>query len=217
MKVAVFGGGRVGTAMAAEMPGVPVVRRGQDLACEVACICWPAQAVVNFAAEHPLGAKAIKVSFCNGVWATRDGADHQGICYVRAVHLGDVAKLGRKAWRVKRTDVADALVKAGLRVTKSKTDHDGHLWSKALYLLPMALACADVDEYKGSGRLVTTTQVYAEWYDVVRQAAVKAIGEAAISHHEPRVKHLVSRTPRGWVPSPSPEELQYFRDKLCAE
>src|SRR5262245_157309 len=100
IEVAIFGGGRVGTAMAAEMPGVPVVRRDQDCECDVACICWPAHTLCKFAETHPLGVCGIKVAFCNGVWAVEDGADDAGICYVRASVLGDRAATGRKAWRV---------------------------------------------------------------------------------------------------------------------
>lgn len=211
-KVVIFGGGRVGTAMAAEMPGVPVVRRGQDRACDVAAICWPAQAVRDFAAVHPLGAEGTTVAFCNGVWAEEDGAVHAGICYVRAVHLGDAAKPGRKGWRVGHGPTADALRAAGLAVVCSRGDHTAELWGKALYLLPLALACADLGGL--TGRAVTDKEEYAEWYEVVRDRAVEAIGEAAVARREERVRFLISRTPRGWSPSPSDEELAYFRERL---
>lgn len=214
-RVAIFGGGRVGTAMAAEMPGAPVLRGGQDCECDVACICWPAQAILSFNMLHPKASGATKVAFCNGVWAEEDGADHAGICYVRAVHLGDLAKPGRKGWRVGSGPVANALRAAGLGVVCSRGDHLAELWGKALYLLPLALACA---EHGGlTGRTVTDKEEYAEWYDVVRRRAVAAIGEDLVASREPRVKFLISRTPRGWCPSPSSEELEYFRAKLCAD
>lgn len=217
-RVAIFGGGRVGTAMALEMPGVPVVRRGQDAGLgpgDVACVCWPAQAVAGFAASHPRAATARRVAFCNGVWAVGDGMDEHGCCYVRAVHLGDRAKPGRNGWRVASAGVAAVLRGAGLGVThSSRSDHAGHLWGKALYLLPVALACADLGGL--TGRAVTDKVEYAEWYDAVRSAAVVAIGEAAVVRQEPHVRHLVGRTPRGWAPSPLPEELAYFRARLQA-
>ena len=201
--------------MAAEMPGVPVVRRGQDCVCDVAAVCWPAQAIRDFAAAHPLGARGTKVAFCNGVWAAEEGADHVGICYVRAVHLGDMATPGRKGWRVGSGPVADVLRAAGLGVVCSRGDHLGELWGKALYLLPLALACAERGGL--TGRTVTDTEEYAEWYGVVRCRAVVAIGEEAVARREDRVKFLIGRTPRGWSPSPSEEELAYFRGKLCAD
>ena len=213
-RIAIFGSGRVGTAMAAEMPGVPVIRRGEDYACDIACVCWPAQAIQDFVRVHPIAVLATKVTFCNGVWATEEGADHAGICYVRAVHRGDVSDPRRKAWRVGDGPVAAALKASGLGVVCSRVDHLGELWGKALYLLPLALACADLGGL--TGRAVTDKEEYAEWYDVVRCRAVEAIGEAAVARREPRVRYLLERTPRGWSPSPSAEELAYFRKKLCA-
>lgn len=200
--------------MAAEMPGVPVVRRGGDMACDIACICWPAHAIGGFAAMHPMAAGAIKVSFCNGVWAVADGADHAGICYVRACNKGDHAKPGYKGWRVGRADVAAVLRSKGLGVVLSRGGHGGFLWGKALYLLPLALACTD----RGTdAKMVVNTVEYAEWYDVVRRAAVTAVGETVVTQHEPRVRYLCERTPRGWHPSPTAEELAYFRGRLCAD
>lgn len=220
-RVAIFGGGRVGCAMAAEMPDAPVVHRGEDAACDVACICWPAHAIRGFAAAHPRGAAAnVTVAFCNGCWAREDGADHAGICYVRAVHRGDRARLGQKGWRVGHAGAATILRSEGLGVTLSSGAHEAFLWEKALYLLPLALTVDDLSrdgELTGGARMVVDTDTYAEWYDMVRRAAVRAIGEIATAAREARVHHLVSRTPRGWLPSPSPEELAYFRERLsCA-
>lgn len=217
-RVVIFGGGRVGQAMAAEMPRALLIRRGQDAECDVACVCWPAQAIRDFAAAHPRGAAARHVvAFCNGAWAVADGAGHAGICYVRASHAGDRAAPGRKAWTVGEPAVAAALRAAGLGVTcsYSKVGHEAKVWGKALYLLPLCLACADLE---GTGvRLVTASPVYAEWYDVVRCAAVDAIGEQLVAGQEARVRYLVERTPRGWFPSPSREEIEYFRRRLgCA-
>lgn len=217
-KLAIFGGGRVGTAMSLEMPGVPVVRRGEDCECEVAVICWPAHAVGGFSAAHPAAAGSHKVAFSNGVWAVGDGADEQGCCYVRAIHLGDRAKPGRNGWRVGVKSTASALRGAGLGVTLSRgNEHRRFVWEKCLYLVPLALAVRDTPDYAGVGRLVTESSLYAEWYDAVRSVAVADIGEAAVSRCEPRVRFLLSRTPHGWTPSPSPEELAYFEDRLCAD
>jgi hypothetical protein len=214
-RVAIFGGGRVGVAMQLEMTEVvPVIGRESDCACDVACICWPAHAIRGFAATHPLGAQGVKVAFCNGAWAVEDGADHAGICYVRATVRGEWNSNDRKAWRVGRSDVADALSGAGLGVicTSGRGDHQHYVWSKCLYILPLALACEDV---RCDARDVVVTDAYAEWYDIVRWAAVKAIGEEAVAGQEARVRFLTERSPRGWLPSPSHEELDYFKERLC--
>ncbi len=210
-RVAIFGGGRVGTAMAAEMPNSPVIHRGQDIACEIACICWPAHALKDFCATHPIGARSMKVAFCNGAWAVSEGADHAGICYVRATSIGDKSTRP-KSWRVGRKDIADALSAAGLSVVCSHDNHDAHLWGKCLYLLPLALACNTI-----TARAALKTPEYYEWYNLVRDASVAKIGESATARQEPRVKYLLDRLPRDWRPSPSPQEVDYFREKLCAE
>ncbi len=213
VSVAIFGGGRVGTAMSLEMPGVPVVRRGEDLACEVACICWPAHAIWHFAATHPLAARsATKVAFCNGAWATEAGADDAGICYVRATGSREVgAGPDRKSWRTGSRYAAVRLQEAGLGVVCSREDHLAHVWCKCLFLLPLALACADTGQ---PARVAARTEWYAEWYAIVRATAVAAIGEERVARKEPRAKFLVDRCPKGWRPSPSPEELEYFRERL---
>lgn len=215
VRVAIFGGGRVGTAMAAEMPSVPVVGRGGDAACDYACVCWPAHALAGFAAAHPRAASARRVAWCNGAWARDEGADDAGICYVRALRRGDRAAPGRKGWRVGSAATAAALRRAGLGVVLTRGGHEAQVWGKTLYLLPLAFACEARGE---AARCVIDKEDYAVWYDVVRTAAVEAIGEAAVAAQEPRVRHLCLRTPRGWYPSPSAEELAYFRRRLgCAE
>lgn len=215
VRVAIFGGGRVGTAMAAEMPGVPVVRRGEDLECDVACVCWPAHALAEWRAAHPRAAAsgAVVVAFCNGAWAEEEGM-HAGVCYVRAVNLGDRAAPGRKGWRVGRPDVADALRGAGLGVTCSRGDHRAHVWGKALYIVPLAVAYAEtgLDAKEAGG-----TPEWSEWFDFVCEEAEAEIGAAATESQAARARWLVDRSPRGWRPSSSPEEVAYFRSKLCAD
>lgn len=216
-RVAIFGGGRVGTAMSLEMPGVPVVGRGYDCRCDVACLCWPAQAVREFASSCPLAAStAHVVAFCNGAWAVEDGADEHGCCYVRAVNRGDRAAPGRKGWRVGSHYAALVLAEAGLLVTRSRSpdDHSAQVWSKCLYIVPLALASADTGEV---AKVAARTSEYSEWYDVVRAAAVAAVGEEEVARHEPRVRFLVERSPKEWRPSSSPEELAYLRERLCVE
>lgn len=199
--------------MAAEMPGVPVVRRGEDADCDLALVCWPAQAIRSFPCTHPRGARARRVAFCNGAWARAEGADEHGCCYVRAVAVGDRAVPGYRGWRVADAATAGALRAAGLGVVRSTKHHEAHLWGKALYVLPLALACADTDL---DGRAVQGTAEWAEWMDAVRGAAEGAVGAGVLVPQLRRVAHLLGRTPRGWRPSSSPEELAYFRGCLCA-
>lgn len=201
--------------MSVEMPGVPIVGRGDDCACDVACVCWPAQEIRGFKVAHPLASSGHVIAFCNGVWACEDGASEHGCCYIRAVHKGDHAAPGCKAWRVASKKTTEVLRSVGLGVACSSTilGHRRQLWGKCLYLLPLALAVADCGGL--TGRTVTNRIEYAEWYGIVRHAAVATCGESEVSRMEPRVKFLISRTPRGWIPSPSPEELQYFRERLC--
>jgi len=219
-RIAIFGGGRVGTAMSLEVPGVPLVRRGEDCECDVACVCWPAHAIRDFAATHPLAAATAfaRVSFCAGVWAVADGASEHGCCYVRAVHRGDRAGLGKRCWRVGNRRIADILRVAGLGVVcGGVAAQRRYLWEKCMYHVPLALAVRDAPDYVGVGRLVTKGMVYAEWYDVFRDAAVADIGSTAVSGFEPRILDLLSRTPRGWEPAPSPEELRYIEERICAD
>lgn len=214
-KLAIFGTGRVATAMVLEMQRAGhnprVVKRGEDCDCDLAIICWPAQEIKNFWAECPRGTEATKVSFCNGVWSRDDGADQRGICYVRAAKLGDVARPGDKCWRVGGKDVARVLSEHGLGVIHSKMDHESMLWQKALYLLPLALACADEGK---TAKEVVDTESYRDWYQMVRGAAILDIGRVRIEKEVPRVKYLVERTPKDWTPSPSEAELEYFRQKI---
>lgn len=211
-RIAIFGSGRVGTAMSLEMPGVPVIRRGEDCSCDIACVCWPAQAVKDFTTTHPVGANSIKVTFCNGVWAERDGANHAGICYVRAVNVGDRAPMKGKRWRVGHKDVASALSTAGLGVICSRLNHRNYLWGKALYILPLAFACMGSSI---TAKEAINTEEYALWYSTIRDAALAVIGEASILTQEPHVRFLIDRLPRWWRPSSSEDELNYFMRKLC--
>lgn len=213
-RIAIFGGGRVGTAMSLEMPSVPIVRRGYDCRCDIACVCWPAQAMKDFSATHPQGSNGTVIAFCNGAWAKEDGAQHAGICYVRAANRGDRAPAGRKAWRVGCPACAAELRASGLGVVLSRRDHEGYVWEKALYILPLALACEDTAGM--TAREVVHTLTYMEWYNVIRNVAVKDIGEEIVERHEARVKFLTMRSPAKWRPSSSPEELAYFRERLCA-
>lgn len=209
--IAIFGSGREGTAMSLEMPTVPVIKRGEDFACDVALICWPAHAIKEFDRTHPLAAKATKISFCNGPWGERDGADHAGICYVHAVDLGTKTKPSKKSWRVGRKDLAAVLTQAGLGVVCSNADHYKHIWGKSLFLIPIVLACADTGL---STKQAIGSVEHAEWYDVVRQAAVADIGEKSVASSEPRVKFLLERSPARQLLSWLPDEISYFRKCL---
>lgn len=213
VRVAIFGAGRVGTAMSAEMPGVPVVRRGGDMACDVACVAWPAHAVAGFREACPLAAAGRVVAFCNGAWAVADGADHAGICYVHAVELGDKATRD-KSWRVGNEHIARSLTAAGLGVTCSREGHERFIWGKCLYLIPLVLACADTG--MGTREAIQTAE-HMEWYDVVRCAAVEAIGEREVQRTEARVKFLWKRSPARALLAWLPEEVEYFRRRLCVD
>lgn len=214
-KLAIFGAGRVGTAMSLEMPGVPLVRRGEDVECELALICWPAQAVASFDEAHPSASNAHKVAFCNGVWACDDGADEQGCCYVRAVNVGDHAAPGYKGWRVSEAATAAALREAGLSVIRSVKDHNTFLWGKAIYIIPLALAC---DELDVSAREASNTELWVEWFNAVLSLAIDEVGCELIGPQIKRAQYLVDRAPKGWRPSSSKEEIAYFRGKLsCAD
>lgn len=196
--------------MSMEMPGVPLMKRGQDCECDVALICWPAHAIMSFEAAHPLAASAIKVAFCNGAWAIEDGADRAGICYVRVSVLGERSPPGRKSWRVGDKEVWERLRDAGLGVILSRNDHREHVWAKALYVLPLALSCSDL---RVPAREVLRTSTYKKWYEIVYRAAERDAG--GIHTHVARVQYLCQRLPAQWYPSPSAEELEYFRDKLA--
>ena len=217
-RIAIFGAGKVGTAMSLEMPTVPLVRRGEDCFCDIACICWPAHALRDFAASHPLActAETTRVAFSNGAWAredTNDLMDHQGICYVRVNEVGEGAREGYRGWRVGIARVSKELHQAGLGVVCSRSDHNAHLWGKCLYILPLAMAC---DATGLDAKRAGNTPEWSEWYDVVKQKAIKAIGEKATITQEKRALYLITRSPKGWKPSPSAEELEYFKEKLCA-
>lgn len=205
VRVAIFGAGRVGTAMSLEMPGVPVVKRGEDLECDVACICWPAQAVAEFADSCPLAAKAHKVAFCNGVWGVEDGADSSGICYVHALELGDRAKPDKKSWRVEIDPIATVLTACGLGVTKTN-NFDRELWTKNLFLIPLAVAALEMGL---PTKKAAETVEHKKWYDVVKSLAVQALGEEEAAKCEPRVKFLLSRVPSRQLIRT--EEAIYFR------
>lgn len=209
-RVAIFGGGRVGTAMSLEMPGTPVVRRGADVECDVACVCWPAHVVKDFSGVHPLAAASTKVAFCNGVWAVEDGADQHGCCYVRAEKLGDRAKADSKSWRVGDAAVAEILRSTGLGVVSSR-DHRPHLWGKALYLLPLALACR---ELMRPAKDVLSNRVWRDWYNIVLGDAQREVGALAMDAQVHRVGYLLGRLPKDWTPSPSAAELDYFEGRL---
>ena len=216
--VAIFGAGRVGHALSLEMPGVPIIRRGDDprIIVDLALIAWPAQAIREFAMHHPVAAKrARKVAFSNGAWACEDGADEVGICTARLLSIGDQAPTNRKCWRVGDPRTARTLSFLGLNVACSRADHLGYVWEKTLYIVPLALACevADCD-----ARRAPSTTEYAIYYHEVRKQAVGVIGEDAVKHRERRVSFLIERSPRGWRPSSSRDELDYFRRKLgCAD
>ncbi len=189
---------------------VPVVRRGQDVECEVACICWPAHAISGFSAAHPLASKATKVAFCNGVWGVQDGADCAGVCYVHAVERGMRSLDGVRSWEVGKKDVAEKLIKAGLGVLCNPASFKAHVWTKSLFLLPVVIACA----YTGQQtREVIGSAEHRKWYDIVRHLAASDIGDEAVSKLEPRVKFLLGRAPARALLH-SREEVIYFRDKL---
>lgn len=213
MKVAVFGAGKVGVAMSLEMPGVQLVSRGDDVACDYACICWPAHALRDFAATHPRAARAYKIAFCNGVWARQDGADEQGCCYVRLRNKGDRAAPGGKGWRVRNPNAAHALNGKGLDVVCSRQDHPAHVWGKALYILPLAIACSELDV---GAKEAEESELWAEWFNTIRTLAVAQVGEEAMKTKVARVRYLLERSPRYWRPSSSPEEIAYFKERLCA-
>lgn len=216
-RIAIFGGGKVGTAMSLEMGhNVPVIHRGEDCLCDIACICWPAHAIKDFTVAHPLAAQGYKVAFCNGAWAEEDSADHAGICYVRASNLGDRAESGRKTWAVGFEELATILTSHGLGVVHSRSRHIEKVWGKALYLIPLALTIADL-EREGttlSTKEVVETEQYVEWYCIVREEAEEVVGEEGIASQEARVRFLIEHTPRNWRPLLSVEELAYFRAKL---
>lgn len=209
-RVAIFGGGRVGTAMSLEMPEVPVVRRGQDLECDVALICWPAQGIADFAKTHPLASRARKVALCNGCWAVEDGADEHGCCYVRAVNVGDRSQEGRNGWRVESPWIARILRELGLGVICSRRDHSQHLWGKALYILPLALACSELHV---TAKEAIKTKSWQEWFDVVLECGRTATN-SDLDAQIARARFLCLRSLVGWTPSPSREEIAYFLDHL---
>jgi hypothetical protein len=211
VKIAIFGGGRVGTAMSLEMPGVPIVHTTQvGFACDLACVCWPAHAMKDF--KTKFDAKHI-VSFCNGVWAREDGADEHGCCYVRAVKRGDRSPPGRKGWRVGSPRTADLLRSAGLGVVLSRSpiDHEAYVWGKSLYILPLAFACSELDV---PAKQACHTEVWKHWFAFFRNLVIKNIGEEAATTQSRRASWLAERSPKGWRPSSSPEELKYFRCRL---
>lgn len=206
--MAIFGGGRVGTAMSAEMPSIPVIRRGQDCECDIACICWPAQAIKDFTGAHPLGGKAIKVAFCNGAWAVEEGADYAGICYVHAVEVGDRGGVGKESWRVGNKSIATILQAYGLGVLCAR-GIEKLIWAKLLFLLPVAIATLETGL---PTREAAKTVEQAAWYSIVRDASVAAIGEEDTVSSESRVKFLLGRVPSRQLIRD--DETRYFMEKL---
>ncbi len=211
-RVAIFGGGRVGTAMSLEMPGVPIIRRGQDCACDIAVICWPAQAIKDFAVVCPQAAAGYTVAFCNGVWAEEDGVNEQGCCYVRATNIGDRAAPGRKGWRVSSQRAAGPLRTAGLNIVISQKDHRAQLWGKALYIIPLAVTCQELNV---PAREALDSILWQEWFDFVQDEAEEELGEEVMAAPRKRALWLCERLPKGWRPSSSVEEIDYFKGKIC--
>ena len=156
---------------------------------------------------------AHKVAFCNGVWAEYEGMDEHGCCYVRVAVRGDRAPSNYKGWRVSRGETAEVLRAAGLGVVCSRDDHIKYLWGKALYILPLAIVCNDLDL---SAREAVRRPEWAEWFTAVLERGRAAIG-SDIDSQIGRAHFLCDRLPVGWRPSSSVEEVEYFRRRLCAD
>lgn len=187
------------------------------MACDVAIIAWPAHAIRDFDAYHPIAAEGIKLAFCNGPWAVHEGADVQGICYARLRKIGDRVLKHRRFWRVPRKhpndriDVPTLLIRAGLGVVVSNFNHVEYIWERALYTIPLSLACYDENL---PPREAAQREIYGYYYSAMRDAMVVALGEPATVAREAHVAELVGKTPNNWRPISNEHELIYFRDML---
>jgi hypothetical protein len=213
--IAIFGNGAVGRALQDSfVPHVKIVSRGEYAGGVAhALVCWPAHALTiktKLLSLHPELADAETVTtFCNGVWVPLAIAS-QGIAYVRANrHTHGPAK-----WRVPNKEVGRIMRDLGAAVTVSRpANHIDYLWGKALFLLPLALACED--------KKITAKQAYGrpEWqtyFDAV-QAAARNAGCKIPQPQVERALWLCERSPKNWVPSPSEDEIRFFRKRLAVK
>jgi hypothetical protein len=169
-----------------------------------ALVCWPAHAAEQFPAELAAGAEV--TTFCNGAWVP-EAVGVQGCAYVRAKPGGEH---GPAQWRVSSPELGAAMRSLGARVIVSPAPR-AYAWGKALYLLPLALAC---DDAAVSAREVYGTVGFEDYFSLVFAAAREELGWIAAGRLVSRARFLAQRSPRGWRPSPSAEELAYFRRRL---
>lgn len=202
-RVAVYGKGELGTLLA-EVLGIPCYSRGdkERQTPSLALICWPAHAMVELISTFPELKKTRTVSFCNGVWGG-EVADEEGIAYVRAG-----AGRGQGSWRVEEKSTAGVLKSLGLNVACSR-DHRPYVWGKALYLIPLAFAC---HKYNLSARDAVETSEWRKWLRRIHDLGIKEVGKEAMKPQFNRATWLVKRSPKGWKPSSSKEELDFFSD-----
>lgn len=208
----IIGRGAVGRALLAECGGCPqLVGRGMhiDQPVDHAIVTWPAQECEDrvILEKYYPELKGIPVTtLCNGVWVPPSfGA--QGIAYVRA---GGGGYRKPASWRVACPALAARLRACGADVTATKPGgHRAYLWGKALYLIPLALACSEPPVR--TAREVGGTPRWKKYYDRVLEMAAAELGMSMMGAQVKRVAYLIERSPVGWDPSPSPEERDYFR------
>lgn len=202
-RIVVYGRGAVGLALGRILGGIPVLSRTKRLSADYSLVCWPANAIDTDGVEF----NDTKVTtFCNGTWVPKN-IGSMGCAYIRATTSGYT---GSPKWRVEDQELAAVMRSLGAQVTATKGDHREYVWGKAMYLLPLALACQDT---KNTAKEVAESVEWCEYYDIVKEAARKEVG-LAVNSQEKRVMWLLSRLPRRWSPSPSKDELAYFRNKL---
>lgn len=208
--IIIYGGGALGLTLRDCLGRAPFVRQraGPALlpyAPRFALVCWPAQAAEEFPPELAGGAEV--TTFCNGAWVPA-AVGAQGCAYVRAKPGGEH---GPATWRVSDPELGAAMRDLGASVIVSHTDPRAHAWGKALYILPLALACEDAGE---PAREVYGTAAFENYFGLVFAAAREELGWIAAGRLVPRARYLAQRSPRGWFPSPSADELAYFRRRL---